>query len=69
MGAGPRADPGLAPQTQAVRHHEDARQRHGQPGQHRVHEAQNRQRQGRHVVGEGPEQVGLDGGQCALVLW
>ena len=49
-----------AAQPQAVGDHEHARERHGGAGDHRVEQAGGRQRQRRHVVGEGPEQVALD---------
>jgi hypothetical protein len=49
-----------AAQPQAVADHEDAGERHGRTRDHRVEQAQRGQRQGGHVVGEGPEQVALD---------
>ncbi len=54
-----------AAQPQAVGDHEHRRRRHRGTGDHRVQQAQRRQRDGGDVVGEGPEQVHPDGPQCA----
>jgi hypothetical protein len=52
-----RAEP---PQPQAVGHHEHRRGGHRSAGEHRVQQTGRRERQRRYVVGERPEQVGLD---------
>lgn len=49
-----------AAQPQAVADHEDAGERHRGTRDHGVEQPQSGQRQGCHVVGEGPEQVALD---------
>ncbi len=54
-----------AAQPQAVTDHEDRGEGHRRSGDHRVEQAERRQRQRGHVVGEGPEQIALDGGQGA----
>src|SRR5256885_188523 len=50
-------------QPQAVAHHEDRGQRHRTPRDHRVEQPGRGQRQRGDVVGEGPEQIALDGPQ------
>ena len=56
-----RVDRTEAEETKAVRDHEDARERHGGGGKHRGDQPGNGERDHREVVGEGPEQVALDG--------
>src|SRR5699024_9582360 len=49
-----------AQEAEAVEDDEDRREGHGRPGDHRIQQAQSRDRNRRRVVGEGPEQVALD---------
>ena len=49
-----------AAQPEAVAHHEHRREGHRGAGEHRVEQSGDRQRDGRDVVGERPEQVALD---------
>src|SRR5699024_7173370 len=49
-----------AQEAEAVEDDEDRREGHGRPGDHRIQQAQSRDRNRCRVVGEGPEQVALD---------
>ena len=52
-----------AAQAQRIGHHNDTGAGHGGPGDHGVEQSGRRQRNRRHIVGEGPEQVLLDNAQ------